>query len=223
MRTEPLVQSLRIALLYLSKRLTFPLPKVQLSKFVDNFDIDFALLRDKPCGFTCSLHWRRNNDIHFSMLEHSCNIGCLPTTVSTQLWITSTTPRETAFRSECGFSVSYQNQRRRLISGCHPSGKFVDGLRNINIDRSLPSLSLFCCIERFIGQSIGMRIRFTGNPIESDKRKIVNLPSLFGQSTHIGMLNLPTARHLLNDQFGIHSNFNASARIKLMSGIQSSD
>ncbi|CAB4698351.1 unannotated protein [freshwater metagenome] len=53
-----------------------------------------------------------------------------------------------------------------------------------------------------------MRILFAWDPDELDQLIGVNSARKFCELAHIWMFDLPTSRHLLNNQLGIHPHFN---------------
>jgi hypothetical protein len=77
-------------------------------------------------------------------------------------------------------------------------------------------------VERLVGEPVGVRVALAGHPGE-DRAGRCQPAGLHGQRLHVGVLDLPRARHLLDHEPGVHPHFERGAGCVLAVELQPGD
>jgi hypothetical protein len=79
-------------------------------------------------------------------------------------------------------------------------------------------------VHRAVGQGVRGAVLRPGHPGVAD---LSQLPRdqlrLLGQLAHVGMLDLPAARHLLDDELGVHPHLDLGGRVEVQRRLQAGD
>lgn len=89
--------------------------------------------------------------------------------------------------------------------------------------RRLPLLALLARVHRLVGQPVRVLVLLARDPLVDHLGGREDTGGLGRQRLHVRVLDLPAARHLLDDELGVHADPDRGRRIQRLRGLQPGD
>lgn len=87
----------------------------------------------------------------------------------------------------------------------------------------LPLLALLARVHGLVGEAVGVLVLLARDPLVRDLADGKDGAGLRGERTHVGVLDLPAAGHLLDDELGVHADPDPGLGVEGVGGPQPGD